>query len=291
MKKLILGLFIAFGISACSLSNDDLNVDCGSNADLPFTGFPLLCNYSVKTLPTNPVAIEVRSEQELLKYFTKHTNTCPNPSDPAIDFTKYNFISIFAGAKPTNGYAIKMTSIVENNCEIVINFYEKAPLPGEATTSNPTYPGDYILIPKTTKRLFFNRTNESPDNIVIGSFASQCTGGDCQKFFQLNDYNTLKFLNVVAGSYDFSQYKYAATAKRGEYTLFAKNITAEITALKGQTKTFGNPTTSAQGGVYFELHQGTSVTKIYIDNADTADQTPAIKAFKKAIQDKITALK
>ena len=291
MKKLILGLFVAFGISACSLGNDDLNVDCGSNADVAFTGFPLLCNYSVKTQQNNPIAIEVRSEQELLTYFTKHPNTCPNPSDPTIDFTKYNFISIFAGAKPTSGYAIKISSIVENNCEMVINFFEKAPQAGEAITSNPTYPSDHILIPKTSKRLFFNRVQASPDNIVIGSFASQCAGGDCQKFFQLNDYNILKFQNVVAGSYDFSQYKYTATTKNGEYTLFSKNITAEITALKGQTKTYGNPTTSEQGGVYFELHQGATVTKIYIDNADTADQTAAIKAFKKAIQDKITALK
>jgi hypothetical protein len=273
------------------LSNDDLNVDCGSNVDVSFTGFPLLCNYSVKTLPTNPSALQIRSEQELLNYFTKHENTCPNPSDPTIDFTKYTLICVFAGAKPTSGYAIKMTSIVENGCEIVINFFEKAPQTGEPITSTPTYPADYILIPKTAKRLFFNRTTESPDNIVIGSFASQCTGADCQKFFQLNDYNVLKFQNVVAGSYDFGQYKYITAVKKGEYTLFSKNITAAITALKGQTKTFGNPNTSPQGGVYFELHQGSTVTKIYIDNADTDDQTSEIKAFKKAIQDKITALK
>jgi hypothetical protein len=290
MKKLMLGLFIAFGISACSLSNDDLNVDCGSNVDVSFTGFPLLCNYSVKTLPNNPVAIEIKTEKELLEYFTKHTNTCPNPSDPTIDFTKYELIAIFAGAKPTSGYAIKMTSIVENNCEIVINFFEKAPQTGEAITSTPTYPADYILIPKTSKRLFFNRASASADNIVIGSFASQCAGGDCQKFFQLNDYSVMKFLNVVSGSYEFGQYKFTSTTKKDEYTLFAKNITAEISALKGQTKTFGSPNTSAQGGVYFELHQGAAVTKIYIDNEDTADQTAAIKAFKKAIQDKITAL-
>jgi hypothetical protein len=291
MKKLILGLFIAFGISACSLNNDDLNnVDCGSNIDVTFTGFPLLCNYSVKTLPNNPVAIQIKSEQELLADFTKHANTCPNPSDPTIDFTKYHLVGIFAGAKPTSGYAIKITSIVENGCEMVINFFEKAPQTGEAITSTPTYPTDFILIPKTAKRLFFNRVQPSPDNIVIGSFASQCTGADCQKFFQLNDYNILKFQNVVAGSYDFGQYKYTAKTKNGEYTLFSKNITAEIAALKGQTKTYGNPNTSDQGGVYFELHQGSSVTKIYIDNVDTADQSSEIKAFKKAIKDKITAL-
>jgi hypothetical protein len=291
MKKLILGLFIAFGISACSISNDDLNVDCGSNVDSPFTGLPFLCNYSVKTLPPNPAAYIINTQERLETYFTKHENTCPNPTDPAIDFTKYHLIGIFSGPKPTSGYDIKMTSIVENNCEIIINFYEKAPLAGEAITQTPTYPSDFILIPKTAKTILFNRTNESSDKIVIGSFANQCTGADCQKFFQLNDYNILKFQNVVAGSYDFNQYKYTATGKRSEYTLFLKNVPAEIAALKGQTKTYGTPDTAGHGGVYFELRQGAVTTKIYIDNTDTEDQNTAIKAFKKAIQDKITLLK
>lgn len=121
----MLSLFIAFGFSACSLSNDDLNVDCGTNADLPFSGVPILCNYSVKTLPNNPSALIISSQEKMDLYFTKHENTCTVASDPVIDYSKYYLVALFAGAKPTNGYAIKITSITENNCEIIINFYEK----------------------------------------------------------------------------------------------------------------------------------------------------------------------
>ena len=39
------------------------------------------------------------------------------------------------------------------------------------------------------------------------------------------------------------------------------------------------------------LRQGAIVTKIFIDNNDTTDQSAEIKAFKKAIQDKIAAQK
>src|SRR4051812_45542944 len=131
MKKLMLGLFIAFGISACSLNNDDFNTDCGSDVDVPFTGFPLLCNYSVKTLPNNPLALLIKTQEDMNANFTKHDNTCPVASDPNIDFTKNYMVAIFAGIKPTSGYEIKMTSMVENNCEIVINFYEKSPQAGE----------------------------------------------------------------------------------------------------------------------------------------------------------------
>lgn len=288
----MLGLFIAFGISACSLSNDDLsNVDCGTNADLPFTGFPLLCNYSVKNLRNDPNAIIINSQDKLEANFTKHENTCTVPSDPTIDFTKNYMIALFAGVKSTNGYAIKITSIVENNCEIIVNFYEKAPVAGETLTQTPTYPSDFILIPKTSKPVYFKRTMESSDNIVIGSYNDTCSGGNCQDFFQINDYNILKFLGVNAGKYEFAQYKYAAKTKKSEYTLFLKNIPAEILALKGQTKTYGTPNSADQGGTYFELTQGITKTKIYIDNNDTADQSAEIKAFKKLIKEKVLTLK
>ncbi|MDQ8012261.1 MAG: protease complex subunit PrcB family protein [Flavobacterium nitrogenifigens] len=292
MKKLILGLFVAFGFSACSLSDGNNNyVDCGANTLVNFTGFPFACNYNVKSMPNNPAALVIVSQEKMDQYFTKHANSCQVASDPNIDFTKEYLVGIFAGAKPTSGYTIKITSIIENNCEIVVNYYEKAPAEGENVTQAPTYPSDFILIPKTTKGMIFNRTVEVADNIIIGSFSNQCTGADCQKFYQLNDYNILKFLKVEAGKYDFGQYKYTPTIKRGEYSLLLKSVPAEILALKGQTKTYGSPDSADQGGIYFELRQGASVTRIYIDNNDTADQSAEIKLFKKAIQEKITALK
>jgi len=291
MKKLILGLFVAFGFSACSLNDGNNYVDCGANTVVNFTGFPFLCNYSVKSQPNNPAAVIIASQEKMDEYFTKHANNCPVASDPNIDFTKEYLVGLFAGAKPTSGYDIVISSIVENNCEIVVNYYEKAPAVGGNVTQAPTYPSDFVLIPKTTKGMIFNKTVESADNMIIGSFYNQCTGADCQKFYQINDYNTLKFLNVGAGQYDFNQYKYTPTIKRGEYTLLLKSVPAEILALKGQTKTYGSPDAADQGGIYFELRQGASVTKVYIDNNDTSDQSAEIKLFKKAIQEKITSLK
>ncbi|MBS7255697.1 protease complex subunit PrcB family protein [Flavobacterium branchiicola] len=291
MKKLMLSLFIAFGFSACSLNNDDINTDCGANEDVAFTGFPLLCNYSVKSLPTNPVAVVLGSQEKVDQYFTKHENTCTVPSDPTIDFTKNLLVGIFSGVKPTNGYGIKMTSIVENNCQMVINFYESSPQAGEVILQTPTYPSDFILIPLTNKPIVFNKVNENSDNIIVGTYATYCTGPDCQKFFQLNNFNVMKFQNVVAGKYEFEQYKSTSLIKKGEYSAFLKNVPAEILSLKGQTKTYGSPDAADQGGIYFQLRQGNIVTKVYIDNADTDDQSAEIKTFKKAIKDKIESLK
>ncbi|OXG04486.1 protease stability complex PrcB-like protein [Flavobacterium araucananum] len=291
MKKLMLSLFIAFGFSACSINNDDLKVDCGASEELAFTGFPLLCSYNINTLPVNPAALVVNSEQTMKTYFTKRASSCPNASDPTIDFTKNYLVGIFAGLKTTNGYEIKVTSIVENKCEILINFYEKGPQAGESIVSGPSYPSDFILIPKTSKAILFNKTTESSDNVIIGSYFKKCATTNCQKFYQINDFNILKFQNVVSGGYDFKQYSYTAATKRGDYTLFLKSVPAEILNLKGQTKTYGSPDAADQGGIYFELHQAGTVTKIFIDNNDTADQSTEVKAFKKVIQDKIASLK
>lgn len=285
MKKIMLGLFIAFGISACSLNNDDFNTDCGPDVNVPFTGFPLLCNYSVKNMPNNPQAVYIDTQESMDKTFTKHENTCPVASDPNIDFTKNHLIGVYAGAKPTSGYEIKVTSIYENSCQMIITFYEKSPQAGEQITQTPTYPSDFILIPATKKPLVFIKTSESPDNIIIGNI------GSIRNFYQLNDFNILKFQDVAYGSYSFEQYKYTNTIKRGEYTLFLKSVPAEILNIKGQTKTYGAPDTADQGGVYFQMRQAGTVTKIFIDTYDTADQSDAIKLFKKAIQDKITSLK
>jgi len=287
----MLSLFIAFGLSGCSLGNDGVNMDCGANVEVPFAGYPLLCNYAVKTLPNNPVAVVVTSEDKMTALFTKHENTCPVATDPTIDFTKNMLVGIFAGVKSTSGYSIKMTSVVQNNCEIVINYFESGPQSGETTSSTPTYPSDFILIPKSNKTIIFNKTNESQDNIIIGSYFGECTGSDCQNFFQLNDYNILKLVSTAPGNFNFEQSAYFAKTKRNEFTTFAKSIPAEIYLLKGQTKTFGSPDSADQGGIFFQLKQGASVTKIFIDNNDTADQSEDIKTFKKAIKDKITSLK
>lgn len=292
MKKLMLSLFVAFGFSACSLNNgDDANMNCGVNSLVNFTGFPFLCNYTIKTPPPIPSVAVVTSQEEMDKLFTKTAGSCPVPSDPNIDFTKQYLVGIFSGTKTTSGYAVKITSIVENNCEIIVNYYEKGPAAGETVTQTPTNPSDFVLIPKTSKGFLFNKTTENPDNIVIGSFYSECVSSNCQKFYQINDYNILEFLNVESGQYEFGQYKYTPTIKRGDYSLLLKDVPSEILALKGQTKTYGAPDSADQGGIYFELRQGASVTKIYIDNTDTADQSAAIIAFKKVIQNKITSLK
>jgi hypothetical protein len=248
MKKLMVSLIIAFGFSACSLNADGGTVSCGSVTDVSFTGFPLNCNYSVKNAPNNAIASIIDSQEKMDSFFTKHENTCSVPANPTIDFSTKVLVGVISGPKPTAGYSMKIVSVVENGCDMVVNFYEKAPLADEIVTQAITYPSDFILIPKTSKTIYFNKINQNPDTIIMGRFYGQCTGNDCRTFYQINDYNVFGFLNVVYGNYDFSQYSYNALSKKGEYTLFLKNVPAEILNLKGETKTYGSPDSHDQGG-------------------------------------------
>jgi hypothetical protein len=291
MKKLMFGLLLAFGMTACTLDTDAPKDECGAYTNVSMSGFPLPCNYARKELSPNPAAVVIDSQAKFDAQFTTHANTCDNPTDAAIDFTKYTLIGLYSGQKSTNGYGIKAASIVENACHVVVNFYEYGPQSGETITQNPTYPADYVLIPITDKPVLFNRTSESPDRVIIGSFDGECTGSStCQKFFQFTDYNIIRFADVVYNSYNFGQYKYVSVTKRGDYTRFLQEVPAEIINLKGQTKTYGSPDTGDKKGYYVEFVQAGTVTKIYIDNDDTDDQSAQVKAFKKTVKDIITAI-
>jgi hypothetical protein len=295
MKKIILGLFVALGISSCSLNTDNNEYQsCGDYSNVIFSGFPLECNYTIKDMPATPMAVSIKTQEKMDSFFIKNTNPCPTPITPVnpnIDFTKNYLIGIFSGPKPTGGYEIKISSIVENTCEIIVQYYEKEPLPNEAGNTPATNPYDFVLIPKTNKPIYLNKVSQNKNFVIIGSYSGLCTGPDCQLFFNINNLNVLQYLNVVDGQYDFSKYNYQTLNKKGDYSDFVKLVPTEILNLGSGTKTYGSPDSADQGGIFFELNQGNKVTKVFIDNNNTPDQSPEIITFKKAIKDKIAVLR
>ncbi|MCD0476103.1 protease complex subunit PrcB family protein [Flavobacterium sp. EDS] len=291
MKKIIFVLFVAFGISSCSMNSDNDYQSCGDFSNVAFSGFPLECNYTIKDMPATPMAVAIKTQEKMDSFFTKNTNPCPKAVNPNIDFTKNYLIGVFSGPKPTGGYEIKISSIVENSCEIIVQFYEKEPLNNDPVTTPATNPYDFVLIPKTDKPIYLNKVSENKNFVVLGSYSSQCNGADCQLFYNINNLNVVQYLNVVVGQYDFSKYNYQSLTKKGDYSDFLKLIPTEILNLDGGNKTYGNPDSDNQGGIYFELNQGNKVTKVLIDNNNTSDQSPEIITFKKAIKDKIAVLR
>jgi hypothetical protein len=285
MKKYFILLLVATSFFSCTDITDDNVQNCGAIANAPFESFAY-CG-TLKENPKQPSFFILNSNEDVSKKFT----TCQTFDVALPDFTQKSILGLFAGPKPTGGYAIKIQSIQEDDCQIVVQYFEKEPKKDEVVTTATTYPSDYVVLPKSSKPIVFQRVYQNNDYIVIGTYYGQCVGNECLTFFRMDSQKVLRFLNANYGLYDFDQYRYKSLVYKEDLAAFYSKIPVEIKNLKGQTKTFGSPDSADQGGVYFELHQGDVVTKVFLDNSNSVDQNENILAFKKVIQDKIVELK
>jgi hypothetical protein len=285
MKSLISILFVALSFYSCSDITDDNVQNCGNSTNVVYESFSY-CGV-LKENPKQYSFVILNSSEDVQKIFT----TCQTFDVALPDFTQKRILGIYAGAKPTSGYTIKIQSVVEDNCQIIVEYFEKEPKKDEVVTTVITYPADYVVLPKSDKPILFRKVYEINDYVVVGTYFGECRGADCQQFFRIDSQKVLHYLNVSYDSYDFNHYKYKTLGFKDDFTAFLQKTPTEITALKGQTKTFGSPDSHDQGGVYFEWSQSGVVTKVYFDNDNTTDQTQNVILFKKVIQDKITELK
>lgn len=285
MKNLILMMFVVLSFYSCTDISDTNIEDCGNTTNVAYGSFSY-CG-ALKENPKQPSFLIINSADEMQKLFT----TCETFDVALPDFTQKRILGLFAGPKPTAGYAIKIQSVVEDNCQIIVEYFEKEPHKEDIVAQVITYPADYVVLPKSSKPIFFKKVNEIRDYVVIGTYFGKCTGVDCQQFYKIESEKVVHYLNVNYGSFDFNQYHFKTLVYRDDLVAFLQKVPTEIVAIKGQTKTYGTPDSHDQGGVYVELRQGDVLTKIYLDNDDTTDQSQNVILFKNFIQDKITELK
>jgi hypothetical protein len=285
MKNLILMLFVALSFYSCNDITDDNMQNCGSISNVVYQSFSY-CGV-LKENPKQYSFVILNSNEDVQKIFT----TCQTVDVALPDFTQKRILGIYAGPKPTGGYTIKIQSVVEDDCQIIVEYFEKEPKKDEVVTTAITYPADYVILPKSNKPILFKKASQINDYVVMGTYFGECLGTDCQQFFRIDSQKVIHYLNVNYDSYDFNQYNYKALGFKDDFAAFLLKTPTEIAALKGQTKTFGSPDSHDQGGVYFEWSQAGTVTKIYLDTDNSTDQTQNVILFKKVIQDKITELK
>lgn len=85
----------------------------------------------------------------------------PRPPVPAVDFEKSEVVAIFAGTKPTGGYAVKITKIEETSWEgqpaRVVHYRVEEPPPGAISIMSLTQPFSLKTVPRFEGRTFFRR--------------------------------------------------------------------------------------------------------------------------------------
>lgn len=159
MKKLILLVMVLLSFSSCM---DDSPVqDCGTITSVEFS--PLSDCFTLKENPTKPTYIIINTEEDLNKMF----ETCPTFQALDLpDFSKERILGLIAGEKPTEGYELKIKDIRENNCQIVVYYYEKEPQDAAATVI--TYPSDFVIMPKSNKPISFVKVSATATAVAFG---------------------------------------------------------------------------------------------------------------------------
>ena len=284
MKRFILIALTALSFYSCSDPIDSDNAqNCGDVRNVTYENFKY-CGQP-KENPTKPIYVLINSNEELQKHFA----ACDVSALP--DFTQKRVLGLLAGPKPTSGYDIKIQSVIEDDCQILVQYSEKVPGANEVVLQAITYPAEYIVLPKSTKPILFSKVSTDIDYVIVGTYFEKCTGADCYQFYKIENHKVTKYPTVNNFPAEFNQTNYKALIFKDDYAGFLSKIPTEIKNLKGQTKILGSPDAHDQGGVYFEWSQGGVVTKIYLDTDNTTDQTADVIAFKKVIQDKIVQLK
>ncbi len=90
---------------------------------------------------------------ELWLEFT--SNITPTPFFPPPDFDSYTVIAFFAGTKPTGGYEVEITEVLEASDKIYIKLTETSPGIECVVFEAITEPYHIIKIPKTDKEIEF----------------------------------------------------------------------------------------------------------------------------------------
>ncbi|HEV3485198.1 MAG TPA: protease complex subunit PrcB family protein [Vicinamibacterales bacterium] len=81
--------------------------------------------------------VVVRTAADWAELWKEHTGTA-NP--PAVDFTRTMVVAVFAGMRPSGGYAVEITQIEKTDAAIVVTYRERKPGPDDITTQALTFP-------------------------------------------------------------------------------------------------------------------------------------------------------
>ena len=202
MKNLISILFVALSLYSCNVISNDNVQNCGSITNVVYESFSY-CGV-LKENPKQTPFITVNSNEEMQKLFT----VCETVDVALPDFTQKRILGLLAGPKPTGGYTIKIQSVVEDDCQIIVEYFEKEPTKDELVTTAITYPADYVILPKSTKPILFKKVSQLSDYVVMGTYFGRCTGNECRQFFRIENAKVLRYLKVNYGSYDLNQCSY-----------------------------------------------------------------------------------
>jgi len=95
-----------------------------------------------------------RTEAEWAALWKKHNYDKPAP---AVDFSKEMIVAVFAGSRPTAGFAVDITSAAEREGRLVVSYRETKPGGGAITAQVLTSPYHIAAVPKSALAVVFEK--------------------------------------------------------------------------------------------------------------------------------------
>jgi anti-sigma factor RsiW len=98
-----------------------------------------------------PLTVSVQTEEQWKTLWARHA---PGRPVPAVDFSRFSAIAVFAGEKPTGGHAVAITGVGVQNGETVVSYRETPPQADAFTAQVLTSPYHIRLIPRSSRIRF-----------------------------------------------------------------------------------------------------------------------------------------
>ncbi len=83
-----------------------------------------------------------------------HGRRSPMPEVPQVDFRKHMAIGVFMGTKPSGGYSVSITRVVQNE-KTAVSVREQSPRPGDMVTMALTAPYHVVVVPRSEEPIEF----------------------------------------------------------------------------------------------------------------------------------------
>jgi protease stability complex PrcB-like protein len=80
------------------------------------------------------------------------------PLRPPVNFTDRMVLASFWGMKPTGGFTVDVTSVIQTTQEVIVTVVRSAPGDTCRTTAAHTYPGDIVVVQRAAKPVRFQHT-------------------------------------------------------------------------------------------------------------------------------------
>lgn len=106
----------------------------------------------------HPAQRVIKTPREWVALWQQHiAQHLSQPSPPPVEFSSEMIVGIFLGQRPTGGYAVEISRIVQEGQAVKVYYQETAPPPGTFVTQALTQPFHIVKLKRLELPLFFQR--------------------------------------------------------------------------------------------------------------------------------------